>query len=329
MRGLVDNDVNVDNNDNMTEANKIQIESSLNDAAQRPIPAKGSKRIESIVWMLVSVFFFAVFDAITKYLSGSYSPFFLIWSRYFVHTTIAVLLFFPKNGMAVFETKRLGAQVIRGLLMFGVSLCMMNGAKHIPLAELTALYFTAPLIATAATPILLKEKIGKRSWIAVGLGFTGVLIIAKPSDGDVNSMMLLPLTAAALYAGFQIFTRNFSKTESPITTNIMTGMVGAIAMTLALPFLWKEWLVPTLPHMLFILGLGLSGFLAQFMLIKALGGGNPAELAPFSYTQLIWASVIGFVIFEATPKVGTLIGMVVIAAGGMYEIWNKKTNRLA
>ena len=244
-----------------------------------------------------------------------------------MHAAIAILIFFPAHGKVVFETKRPRAQMVRGLLMFGVSLCMMNGAKYIPLAELTALYFTAPLIATAATPILLKEKISKRSWIAVSLGFAGVLIIAKPSDGNINLTLLLPLTAAALYAGFQIFTRNFSKTENPITTNIMTGMVGAIAMTLSLPFLWREWLMPTMPHVLWVLGLGLSGFLAQLMLIKALGGGNPAELAPFSYTQLIWASVIGFVAFEAIPKIGTLAGMIVIAAGGMYEILNKENNR--
>lgn len=281
-------------------------------------------RTRPTAWMLASVFCFAIFDAITKYLSHVCPIFLLIWARYLIHTIIAITAFLPRYKLEIFKTQRPWAQTGRGLLMLGVSLCMMNGARFLPLAELTALYFTTPLIVTAMTPLLLKETVGRKSWIAVAFGFFGVLIIAKPDGGLTHVASLLPLIAAVLYAAFQISTRNFSKTENPITTNIMTGLVGAILMTVALPFLGaREWNVPDYFDLFLILLLSVSGFLAQLMLIKAFSGSNPADLAPFSYTQLIWASLIGLIVFDAVPGTSTMTGMIVIAASGIFVLGSR------
>ncbi|MFT4190892.1 MAG: DMT family transporter [Comamonas sp.] len=278
-------------------------------------------RRASIGWMLAAVLAFAVFDALTKYLAAIYPVVFLVWARYLIHTLVAVAVFFPAHGGAMFRSQRMGAQVVRGLLMLGVSLCMMNGAKYLPLAELTSLYFTAPLIATVLTFFFLKEKVSGRVWGTTFMGVIGVLLITRPGHGDFELSWLLPLMAALLYAGFQIFTRMFATTENPVVTNVMTGGVGAMVMSFVVPFFWSvDSMSFEVKHIILLGALGLSGFLAQFMLIKAYEGGSPASLAPFSYTQLVWSAVIGFLVFGAEPSLFALSGMLVIMAGGVYVI---------
>lgn len=276
-------------------------------------------RVQAMAWMVASVWFFAMFDALTKYLAVNVAILILIWSRYVIHCAIAIAIFFPARGFAIFKTPRPWAQILRGLLMLGVSLCMMNAAKYLPLAELTALYFTAPLIVLIASPYLASEPFKWQMLAVAMVGFTGVLFIARPGSEVTGPASLLPLAAAFLYAGFQLSTRHFSKTESPITTNIMTGLVGAVVMTLVLmaapPLAWSSI---SGSEVFLILLLGVCGLLAQMMLINAFKFDTPARLAPMSYTQLLWAALIGYVVFDVVPGVSALIGMFLIAASGLF-----------
>ena len=276
-------------------------------------------RVQAISWMVSSVLFFAIFDALTKYLAADVAVVILIWSRYVIHSVIAIAIFFPARGFTIFRTTRPWAQMLRGLLMLGVSLCMMNAAKYLPLAELTALYFTAPLIVLIVSPYIASEPVKWRTLVVAMVGFAGVLFIARPGGDVTGPASILPLVAAFLYAGFQLSTRHFSKTESPVTTNIMTGLVGAVVMSLVLlaapPLAWSSI---SGSDVSMILLLGASGFLAQMMLINALKFDTPARLAPMSYTQLLWAALIGYVVFDVVPGMSALVGMFLIAASGLF-----------
>lgn len=275
----------------------------------------GAKTMRGIGIILITVVFFALNDTFSKYLSRFYPIPELLWVRYAIHVLLMLALFAPRMGWKLVKTNRPVLQVLRALLLIAVTVLVMNSLLYLPIAEVTAINFLTPLLVTALSVPLLGEKVMRRDWIAVLFGFAGVLVIVRPGGGLLQLAVLLPLSAAVCYSLYQIMTRRFSGSEDPVTTHFITGLVGVTVMM----FAWGEdWVLPSLSHAGLMLCMGLVGSVGHFLLIKAFELARPATLAPFTYTQLLWGTLLGYLVFNELPDMGSAVGMLVIAGSGLY-----------
>lgn len=264
--------------------------------------------------MSLAVVCFAILDSVSKYLSRYYPVPFVIWARYVVHTVLMLFVFGPRMRLALVKTSRPGGQFLRAVSLVATSLLFVSGLSYLPLAEATAIMFLTPIFVTALSALLLKEKAGVAEWVAVVTGFVGVLIIVRPGGAMLTFAVLLPVAGAATNSLYQIMTRKFSGSESSTTTNFIVGLVGTLLMSLALPWYWRT---PGLWHIVVILAMGTAATCGHYLLFRAFTRASPALLGPFGYLQLLWAALIGYLMFGDLPKATDWMGMGVIAASGL------------
>ena len=272
--------------------------------------------LRGMVMMMMAVAIFALMDTMSKYLTQFYAVTTIVWARYAFHTLLVVALLGPRLGLALVRTARPGAQLVRGLLLVGASLFFVGGVKHMPLAECSAISFLAPLLVTLMAAFVLKERVGMARWIAVGTGFLGVLVIIRPGTGVFAWASLLPLGTAVCFACYQILTRRLAGLESPLTSIFYSGLIGALLLSVLLPFTWSPPQSAT--HFALFAAIGIAGGLSHLMLIKAYDFAPASRLAPISYTQLIWAVGAGYVVFDAFPDFWSVAGIGVVMASGVY-----------
>lgn len=258
---------------------------------------------------------FAIYDALSKYLARHYPVPELLWARYLTHATFMLAVFGPRMRWRLVTTGRPVLQVVRAVLLVAVTFLFMNGLRHIPLADATAINFLAPLLVTAMSAPLLGEKVAPSHWVAVLCGFAGVLIVVRPGSSAMQPAAIYPFLSAVCYSFYQIITRKFKGAENPVTTHFITGLVG-LAVT---SFAWQPgWMMPTPDHAFFMICLGISTGVGHYLLIEAFQRMGPAVAAPFTYTHLVWAVLFGSLAFGEMPSAGSLLGILIIAGGGIY-----------
>lgn len=288
-----------------------------------PSPFNGAEQpIKGIALICLAVLLFASHDTLSKYLSAFYPIVMVVWARYVVHTLLMLVVFVPRSGFsAVVRTKRPGLQLLRALCLIGTSLLFTTGLRYIPLAEATAVNFLAPLLVTALSVPLLGERVSRAQWLAVLAGFAGVLIVVRPGGVLFTPAILLPLGSALCFGFYQLLTRKLSGVDSPTTSNFLTGIFNSLIMSALLPFFWST---PTLVHGLFMIGLGTCGMLGHMLLTQAFRHAAPAMLAPFSYGQILFAGMYGYLIFDHTPDSYGLVGIAVICFSGLAVAWAQR-----
>ncbi|ROL65452.1 EamA family transporter [Pseudomonas protegens] len=288
-----------------------------------PSPFKGTEQpIKGIALICLAVLLFASHDALSKYLSTFYPIVMVVWARYVVHTLLMLVVFVPRSGFsAVVRTKRPGLQLLRALCLIGTSLLFTTGLRYIPLAEATAVNFLAPLLVTALSVPFLGERVSRGQWLAVLAGFVGVLIVVRPGGVLFTPAILLPLGSALCFGFYQLLTRKLSGIDSPTTSNFLTGIFNSLIMSALLPFFWST---PSFVHGLFMIGLGTCGMLGHMLLTQAFRHAAPAMLAPFSYGQILFAGLYGYLIFGHTPDSYGLIGITVICLSGLAVAWTQR-----
>lgn len=283
---------------------------------------KTEQPIKGIALICLAVLLFASGDAMSKYLSALYPIVIVVWARYVVHTLLMLVVFVPQTGLtAVIRTRRPGLQLARALSLMGTSLFFITGLRYIPLAEATAVNFLAPLLVTALSVPLLGERVTRNQWLAVLAGFVGVLIVVRPGGALFTPAILLPLCSALCFGFYQLLTRKLSGVDSPTTSNFLTGILNSLIMTALLPFFWTT---PTWGHALFMVGLGTCGMLGHMLLTQAFRHAAPAMLAPFSYGQILFALMFGYLIFDHTPDVYGILGIAVICLSGLAVAWGQR-----
>jgi len=268
------------------------------------------------VMIMTAVAMFVVMDTISKYLSRFYPVPAIVWARYFFHVLLVVIVLGPRLGLGLVRTRRLRVQLIRGLLLAGSTLFFVFGIKQMPLAETSSITFIAPVLVTLMGAFFLKEKVETARWLAVAGGFAGVLIIIRPGGGVFTWTSVLPLCCAACFACYQILTRKVANLESPYTSIFYSGLVGSVLMSLTLPYVWIR--PQSVYHGLLFVLIGIIGGLSHLIMIKAYDYAPASRLAPFSYTQLIWVTAMGYLVFGHFPDHWSLIGIAVIMASGIY-----------
>jgi drug/metabolite transporter (DMT)-like permease len=282
--------------------------------------------LRGIVLVMSAVFMFSSMDTIAKYVLRSYPLPPLIWARYAVHLIFTVLLLAPRMGWNLVRTAHPWLQILRGMLLVVSTAFFYLSLTLLPLAEAAAISFVGPVLVTALSGPLLGERISARQWVAVTLGFVGVLIIIRPGGGMLTPAAIFPLLTALAFSLYQIVTRKIVGRENPLTTLFYTALVGAAVTSVGLPFAWQT---PTLLQAPLIVAIGLLGGFGHFLLIRAVAQASPSALAPFVYVQLIWSTGLAFIAFGEFPNSGSLIGMLVIISGGLLAIDWRRMRRAA
>jgi drug/metabolite transporter (DMT)-like permease len=241
----------------------------------------------------------------------------LMWARYTVHLAVMLVLLWPRMGLKLIETKRPGLQVLRGLLLVASTMFFYFALRHMPLAEAAAISFVGPVLTTLLAGWMLGEKATLRQWVAVVLGFSGVLVIIRPGGGLFTPAAVFPLVTALLFSVYQIVTRKLAGREHPHTTLFYTALVGGAVTSLALPWGLQA---PTVLQVLFMIGIGVLGGYGHYLLIRAMNHASPTTLAPFIYSQLVWSTLLAYLVFRDFPDSGSLIGMAVIVAAGLLAV---------
>jgi drug/metabolite transporter (DMT)-like permease len=275
-----------------------------------------SSHLRGILLIMAAVSTFAVLDTIAKYLSRTYPVPLIVWARYAFHTLFMVFVLGQTVGMGLVRTRRPALQLFRGLVLVVSSLLFFSAISLMPLAEASAITFVSPLLLTAMSVWILKERVRRSAWLAVGIGFVGVLIIVRPGGAVFTPAAALPLLTAACFALYQLLTRKLAGVDSTITTLFLGAIVGTVVMSLLVPLFWKApenaW------HALLFLATGALGAGGHFVLIRAFEYAPASVLAPFVYAQLVTVLILGYLVFGAFPDGPSLVGMAIIVASGAW-----------
>ena len=275
-----------------------------------------------VILFLTAVFLFAALDATAKYLTAFFAVPLLVWARYFVHLVFMLVAIAPGMGREIVITQRPWLMTFRALMLVGVTLLIQLAFRTLPLAETTAIVFVTPLLVALLAGPLLGEKLQARSWLATITGFCGVLLIARPGGAMVGIGVIYALGGALCYAIYQILTRKLSASEPPLRQLFYTALVGTLAMSFFLPAYWSGEM-PSLKQTLLIASLGFYGGTGHFLLIRAFREAPASTLSPLLYVQLIWAMLLGWIVFGQLPDLPATIGMLIIGASGLSLVLRK------
>jgi drug/metabolite transporter (DMT)-like permease len=267
-----------------------------------------------ILMALSATVAYAVVDALSKYQAREYPVMMIVWARYFIPLVLLLAVFLPKRGARMLRTAFPLVQAIRGVLLASGTVFIVLAYRVMPMAEAQAISFIHPVLLTVLAVIFLGEKVSPLGWAAVLTGFSGVLIIVRPGGGLFTPAAFLPLGLAFTFSSYQIFTRLIAGKENSLNSLFCALLVGSLALSLALPFVWID---PTPKGMLFFALIGVSSGIGHFSTIKALELAPASLVAPFAYVQLLWVAILGVLVFGDFPDALTLAGIAVVVAGGL------------
>ncbi len=290
--------------------------------------ASGAGQVESsplkgILLYIPAMAIVPLMDGIAKHLSTEMSVMQVSWARYFAHFAILLPIILIKHRPAQLIPSQPILQLVRGGLLLVSTVCFFWAISLMPLADALAIVFVSPLVVTALSPWLLGETVGLRRWSAVVVGFIGACIIIRPGPEMFSSGALLALAAGTLYALYLIATRRLAGSAPPMITLFYTALVGALLLSLIVPFTWTT---PNLEQIGWMASLGLIAAVGHFLVIKAFQMAPASLLAPYGYSEIVMATVVGYLIFGDFPDYWSWIGVSIVIASGIYVSIRERTS---
>ncbi|MDF1748522.1 MAG: DMT family transporter [Alphaproteobacteria bacterium] len=283
---------------------------------------KADNPTKGILMIVMAMFIFACQDTVTKQLAQTYDAPQILWVRFLFFGVFAVILSSWNVPLKqVVKAHRPWLQIVRSLLIVLEISAFVLALRVLSLAETHALFASFPLMVTAMSALILREKVGIRRWAAVLVGFSGVLIILRPGLGVFQLESLIALSAALMFSIYHVLTRIVSRNDSSNTSMLYMAVIGAAIMTCIGPFYWIE---PTAHAWRLLAMLSLTGAVGHLLLIKALECAPASTLQPFNFTLLVWATIMGYVVFNNLPDMWTLIGGAVVVCSGLYTIYRER-----
>lgn len=279
----------------------------------------GERRMYGIGILLFAQLFFAALDSSAKWLAISSIPTTeIIFIRYAVHVALALVLFLPVQGMGLFRTGNWRLELYRSICLLGVTFANFFAMQFLPLTVTGAILFTMPLFVTILSGPMLGETIGWRRWMAVVVGFVGVLIIVRPGTEAFHPASILCFAGALSAALFAILTRKLSGIDSAATQQVYAGVFALVVVT---PFAFTNWVWPSdAPTWFAFCVAGMFGMLAHQFNTIAIRHASPSVLAPFSYSELLLLAFSSWIIFGEPPDMWFYLGAPIIILSGLY-IW--------
>ena len=269
-----------------------------------------------ILLMIGAVFCFASMDATAKYLMKEIGPAQTIWARYTVQALLVTVLILPKINIYG-KTKYPKLQFVRSVALMMATTLFFFAFSRLVLAEASAIFNISPVLITLGAFLFLREQIGPRRVIGILVSLLGALIIIRPGSGVFTIYAILPLGAAIFYSTYSLATRFVGTDESPWTSLFYSAIFGAICYSIYIVFHWNPMSNNAL---LLTIIIGLFGTAGHICLIKALTLGEASLVAPFIYTNLLFTTIWGVVLFGNFPDFWTIAGALIIVAAGIY-VW--------
>lgn len=263
---------------------------------------------------------FAVQDAAVKWLVVDYAVPEILFVRSLVIVGLALVLVRRYRHPSILASPHKGSLALRAGLILAAWLSYYSAARHLGLAELTTLYFAAPLMVVALSIPILKERVGIARWLAVVIGFAGVLVAADPSGAPSLVPAGMVLFAAFCWAWSVILVRLVSRSETTLNQMLASSGLFALACAVMLPFVWRT---PDLEGLALMLGLGLASAAGQYALYEGFRFAPASALAPVEYTGLVWAFLYGWAIFAEVPTLHVVIGAAIIVAASLALAWHE------
>ena len=282
------------------------------------------QRLTGIALMMGAVACFACLDSTAKWLSRGIDPIQIAAVRYIGSFLLVGAFFNPWTRTQILRTRRPGLQCARALSLALATICAFFALSSMRLTQVTSITFATPLIVALLVGPLLGERLGASRIVAVLVGFAGVLVVTRPASGELHPAALLAVAAACFNALYSIATRVLAAHDPAETTLFFTGLVGAALFLPVIPFIWTS--PSTLLGWLLLPALGGFGALGHWLLILAHRRAPASVVAPFIYTQLIWASGLGFLLFGDAPDRWTLAGGAIVVASGLFLVAQERTS---
>jgi drug/metabolite transporter (DMT)-like permease len=280
--------------------------------------------LKGVALILLSTIFLGTSDVTSKYLSSTLPSIEITWMRFVTFAVIMAPAMLPGTPIYALRTERLGLQLLRGAALLGSSIFFISGLRYLPIAEASATGFVSPLFVTALSIVLLSESVGVRRWIATAVGLIGVLIILRPGTSAFHLAAFFPIVSALCWALTLVMTRMMSGHEHAVTIMTYSAIAGVAIMSALVPF---GFLAPTWHDILFGIVVGLASTVGQWIVVLAYRYADASVLAPFSYTQLLCVSILGFFIFGEVPDIWTITGAIFIVASGLYTAHRERVRR--
>ena len=272
-----------------------------------------------VVFMILTILLFSIMNALAKGFANYYPIIVIVWVRYISQTIFTTFIFIP-NLNKIVKTKKIKLHLFRSLLLFCATLSMFSGFKYLTFVSTITIFQIGPLVVVVFSVIFLKEKVGYRRWLSVFVGFSGTLFILKPGTEMFSFFGLFPILAAIFYAGYAVSTRRLGTEEDPKTNFFYTSLVGTIISTIILiPFFEPIAIKDLLTFSI----LGIFGGLGHFCFILALRKSEASFLAPFTYFDLIFATILGILFFAEFPDIYVIVGAFIIVSAGIYT-WHRE-----
>ncbi|WP_296473712.1 DMT family transporter [Roseinatronobacter sp.] len=280
------------------------------------------------IWLMIATaFVFAMQDGLSRHLAGEYNVFMIIMIRYWFFASFVIVVAARKAGgiRRAAATKQPFIQAFRGVLL-ALEVCVMVTAFVVlGLVESHAVFAVYPLLIAALSGPVLGEQVGWRRWVAIGIGFVGVLIILQPGFGVFQPAALIPLLAAFMFALYGLLTRYVARDDSAAVSFFWTGTAGAVTMTLIGIWFWEpmaegDWIWMGL--------LCVSSAFSHFLLIRAYEVAEASAVQPFAYLQLPFAAALGLLVFNEAIRTNVLVGAAVVVGAGLFTLWRARVSKV-
>ena len=271
----------------------------------------------AVGWLLTAVTTFASLDTVAKLLSQNMPITVAVWFRYTIPSVLLGLWLLFKHGKKAFKTPHLGLQLARGAMLVLSTLFFWTALKYLPLVEAAAVSFISPTLLVVLSALVLREKPEPIHWVALVIGFAGVLIVLRPGFSHPGVGALAALGSAVGYSIYQIITRKLAAGHSGLVMLFYANAIGAVLLSAVVPATFQ---MPVGWQWLGVFALGLFGGFGHWCMIRAYAQADAPTLAPFMYSQLAVTTLAGWLVFGTLPDGYTLLGMLVIIGSGLIVL---------
>ena len=276
-----------------------------------------------IILMIATSIVFAAQDGISRHLAGEYNVYMVVMIRYWFFAAFVISISARASGgiRAAARTEQPILQAFRGFLL-AAEICVMVAAFTIlGLVESHAVFACYPLLIAALSGPVLGEKVGWRRWVAIGIGFVGVMIILRPGLGVFEPAAIIPLLSAFMFALYGLLTRYAARKDDAATSFFWTGTISAIGMTCVGVWFWEPMSAPDWGWMS---ALCITGAFGHWLLIRTYEAAEASAVQPFAYFQLVFASLVGLAIFGERLELNVVLGAAVIVGAGLFTFWRAR-----
>tara|TARA_B100001105_G_scaffold198739_1_gene162504 strand:- start:218 stop:1075 length:858 start_codon:yes stop_codon:yes gene_type:complete len=281
------------------------------------MPFSKSKEFVGILFAVAAYFSFSILDAFQKTAVINHSIFQLLFIKYIFTLLLSCSEAKRKNNYKFWQSNNVKLQVLRSFFSIIESGCFVLAFRYLSLADVHSIGSLTPVIIVALSALILKENVSPKTWIAIFVGFLGVLIILRPGLSIFDIKSLLPLMAAFFLGLYQVVTRKVSENDSTETSLFYTSLIGFIVMSI-LAFVY--WQPLTLNSYFLFTGIGIFFSMGIYFQIIALSKARASIIQPFHYTLIFWAIILGYLVYDDLPNIPTIVGAIIIAASGIYVL---------